>query len=42
VLQLKTVLQPLTGVAIAGQKLMFKKLLKDTDLIADNIKVRSL
>ena len=36
---LKARLQPLTGVPAAAQKLMFKRLLKDTDVIRDTIQV---
>ena len=36
---LKAKLQALTGVPAPAQKLMFKKLLQDTDVIRDTIKV---
>jgi hypothetical protein len=36
---LKAKLQALTGVPAPAQKLMFKKLLQDTDIIRDTIKV---
>ncbi len=36
---LKARLQPLTGVPAGAQKLMFKKLLKDSDVIGDSIQV---
>jgi hypothetical protein len=32
--ELKQQLQPLTGVAVGGQKLMFKRVLSDTDVVA--------
>ena len=38
--QLKKRLQDLTGVPAEGQKLMFKKLLNDSDRIASTLKVR--